>query len=235
MTDLSIGIAFVAGLVSFLAPCVLPIIPGFLAYLAGSSLEKAASRRKEVFLNALFFVLGFSLVFAALGVLLNTILAAVAYDIQIWLSRIGGALVIIFGLYLTGLLKIGFLERPHTFKIQTGLYSKYVTSFLFGLAFAAGWTPCVGAALGAILGLAASAPGSAFVLLLAYALGLGLPFLVIGLCAAQTSVFIEKYAKVFKYVNIVFGILLIVLGILIFTGNLSRIANFELLNRFLLK
>ena len=111
-------------------------------------------------------MLGFSLVFAALGVLLNTVLEAVAYDVQIWLSRIGGTLVIIFGLYLAGLVKISFLERPHTFAVHTGNRSRYTTSFLFGLAFAAGWTPCVGAALGAILGLAASAPGSAFLLLL---------------------------------------------------------------------
>ncbi len=235
MNNLNIGIAFIAGLVSFLAPCVLPIIPGFLVYLAGSSLEEATARRKEVFLNSLFFVLGFSVVFAALGVLLNTVLAGVAYGVQTWLSRIGGGLVIIFGLYLTGLLKIEALERPHTFKIRTGLHSKYVTSFLFGLAFAAGWTPCVGAALGAILGLAASAPGSAFFLLLSYALGLGLPFLVIGFFAAQASRFIEKYQRTFVYVNKAFGMLLILLGILIFTGNLSRIANFEFLNRFLLK
>ena len=234
MNDLSIGIAFVAGLVSFLAPCVLPIIPGFLAYLAGSSLDETAVRRKEIFLNSIFFVLGFSVVFAFLGVLLNTLLAAVALDVQIWLSRIGGALVIVFGLYLTGLLKIAILEQPHTFKVKTGLHSRYVTSFLFGLAFAAGWTPCVGAALGAILGLAANAPGSAFILLLSYALGLGLPFLVIGFFAAQASRFIERYQKTFVYVNKAFGVLLIILGILIFTQNLSRIANFELLNRFLL-
>src|SRR3989338_5489734 len=235
MIDVSISVAFIAGIVSFLAPCVLPIIPGFLAYLAGSSLTQAATRRKEVFLNALFFVLGFSLVFAALGVLLNTVLEAVAYDVQLWLSRIGGALVIIFGLYLTGLIKISFLERPHTFAVHAGNRSRYVTSFLFGLAFAAGWTPCVGAALGAILGLAASQPGSAFVLLLSYALGLGIPFLVIGFFAAQASVFIEKHGKALRYVNVVFGLLLIALGILIFTGRLSRIANFDLLNRLLLR
>jgi cytochrome c-type biogenesis protein len=155
--------------------------------------------------------------------------------VQIWLSRIGGALVIIFGLYLTGLLKVGFLERPHTFQVKTGIHSRYVTSFLFGLAFAAGWTPCVSAALGAILGLAASQPGSAFVLLLAYALGLGIPFLVIGLFAAQASTFIEKYNRAFRYINIVFGVILILLGILIFTQQLSRIANFEFLNKFLLR
>lgn len=235
MNDLSISVAFIAGVVSFLAPCVLPIIPGFLSYLAGTSLQEAASRRKEVFLNALFFVLGFSLVFAALGVLLNTVLEAVAYDVQIWLSRIGGAMVIFFGLYLVGLIKLPFLERPHTFQVKTGIHSRYVTSFLFGLAFAVGWTPCVGAALGAILGLAASQPGSAFVLLLAYALGLGIPFLILGLCAAQASVFIEKYQRAFRYINIAFGIILILLGILIFTQQLSKIANFELLNQFLLQ
>jgi cytochrome c-type biogenesis protein len=235
MTDLSIGIAFIAGIVSFLAPCVLPIIPGFLAYLAGSSLEEAASRKREVFLNALFFVLGFSVVFAVLGVLLNTLLEAIAYDVQIWLSRVGGALVILFGLYLTGLIKIGFLERPHTFRVTAGNRSRYATSFLFGLAFAAGWTPCVGAALGAILGLAASAPGSAFALLLAYALGLGLPFLVIGFFAGQASRLVERLGPALRYVNIAFGIILIMLGILIFTGNLSRIANFEFLNALLLK
>ena len=116
-----------------------------------------------------------------------------------------------------------------------GLHSKYLTSFLFGLAFAAGWTPCVGAALGAILGLAASQPGSAFVLLLAYALGLGIPFLVIGFFAAGAASFIERYGTAFRYINIAFGIILIALGILIYTQQLSRIANFELLNQFLLK
>jgi cytochrome c-type biogenesis protein len=235
MINITVGVAFVAGLVSFLAPCVLPIIPGFLAYLAGTSLDGSGPGRKQVFINAIFFVLGFSVVFAILGVLLNSVLEAVAYDVQIWLSRIGGALVIIFGLYLSGLIKISFLDRPHTFKVKTDFHSRYFTSFLFGLAFAAGWTPCVGAALGAILGLAASQPGSAFLLLLSYAFGLGLPFLVIGFFAGHATVFVEKYAKVFKYINIAFGVILILLGILIFTGNLSRIANFELLNQFLLK
>src|SRR3989338_4274157 len=174
--SLTIFVAFFAGLVSFLAPCVLPIIPGFLAYLAGSSLADARTHRRDIFLNSLFFVIGFSLVFAVLGVLLNTLLESFAYDVQIWLSRVGGAIIIFFGLYLTGLLKIPFLEKTHTFKVQKRFKSKYATSFLFGLAFAAGWTPCVGAALGAILGLAASQPGAAFGLLMAYALGLGLPF-----------------------------------------------------------
>jgi cytochrome c-type biogenesis protein len=234
MQDIAVLTAFIAGLVSFLAPCVLPIIPGFLAYLAGSRGGVAASRR-EIFLNSVFFVLGFSFIFALLGVLLNTILSSIAYDVQTWLSRIGGILIIFFGLYLTGLIKISFLEREHKIAVKTKFNSRYLTSFIFGLAFAAGWTPCVGPVLGVILGLAASAPGSAFVLLLSYALGLGVPFLIVGAFTAQATAFISKIGKKIIYVNMVFGIILIILGILIFTENLSKIASFELLNSFLLK
>ena len=235
MSEISLVIAFIAGIVSFLSPCVLPIIPGFLAYLSGVSLEESKGRQRLViFLNSVFFVLGFSTVFALLGVLLNTVLAGVAYEAQTWLARIGGVVIIAFGLYLTGLLKIDFLEREHKFRVTRKFKSRYVTSFVFGSAFAAGWTPCVGAALGAILGLAASNPGSAFSLLMSYSLGLGLPFLVVGLFASGAVGIINKYAKSLKHVNIIFGIVLIVLGVLVFTESLNRIANFELLNRFLL-
>ena len=152
MNQISITVAFVAGLASFLSPCVLPLIPGFLAYLAGTSTTGSA-RRREIFINSIFFVLGFSVVFAVLGVLLNTVLELVAYDVQTWLSRVGGLVIIFFGLYLTKLIKIPWLEYNHQLTIKTKSSSKYVTSFLFGFAFAAGWTPCVGAALGAILAL----------------------------------------------------------------------------------
>jgi len=238
----SILFAFVAGLVSFLAPCVLPIIPGFLSYLAGASISESVSKRKEIFINSVFFVLGFSVVFALLGVLLNTVLESVAYSAQAWLSRVGGVLIIFFGIYLMGLIKIPFLEKEHKFKVKfsaeggssSGGKSRYLTSFVFGSAFAAGWTPCVGAVLGGILALAATAPGSAFSLLMAYALGLGVPFLIIGLFAAQSSNFINRHAQKLTYVNKAFGVILVILGILIFTQNLARIANFEFLNRWLL-
>lgn len=235
MADLNIAIAFLAGLVSFLSPCVLPLIPGFLSYLAGSSLAESGAHRKQIFMTSVFFVLGFSAVFSVLGVLLNTLLEAVAYDVQIWLSRVGGGLIIMFGLYLTGLIKIPFLEREIKFKVKTQFRSRYATAFVFGAAFAAGWTPCVGAVLGGILGLAASAPGSALTLLFSYSLGLGLPFLAVGLFASQSSNLINKYAHLLKYVNIAFGIILIGLGVLAFTQQLSRVANLEVLNRFLLK
>lgn len=236
VSDVGLTVALVAGLISFLSPCVLPIIPGFLAYLSGSSLDDVGTKKRfGVFVNSVFFVLGFSVVFAALGVLLNTVLESVAYDAQTWLARIGGAIIIFFGLYLTGLLKIGFLEREHKFRVTKKFNSRYLTSFVFGSAFAAGWTPCVGAALGAILGIAATEPGSAFTLLMAYSIGLGIPFLVVGLFATSAQKVINKYAHALKYVNITFGVILILLGILIFTENLNRLANFELLNRFLLQ
>ena len=235
MLEVSFGVAFVAGILSFFAPCVAPLIPGFLAYLAGSSLNESGNNRKEIFFNSVFFVLGFAIVFSLLGVLLNTLFESVAYTAQAWLSRIGGAIIIFFGLYLTGIIKISFLEREHKLHITKKFKSRYLTSTLFGFAFAAGWTPCVGAALGVILGLAATQPVNAFSLLLVYSLGLGVPFLVVGLFAAQASQFINRYQKVFVYLNIIFGILLVILGILIFTENLARIANFELLNRVLLE
>ncbi len=235
MNPLGIPFAFLGGLVSFLSPCVLPIIPGFLAYLAGASLRESDAKRGTIFLQSILFVLGFSLVFALLGVLLNTVLAHVAYAAQTWLARAGGIIIIFFGLYLTGLIKVPFLERDYKFRPGAKFGSRSTTSFLFGAAFAAGWTPCVGAVLGGILGLAASEPGSAFALLVAYALGLGIPFLAVGLFASQASAMINRYAGMLRYVSIVFGFVLILLGILAFTQNLSRVANLELLNRLLLK
>lgn len=235
MAVVSITIAFLAGLASFLSPCVLPLMPGFLAYLAGTSISKANKNRSEIFLNSLFFVLGFSIVFSILGILLNTALTQVATSLQLWLSRIGGVIIIFFGLYLTGLIKLEFLERDYKFNPTFKFKSHYITSFIFGIAFAAGWTPCVGPALGAIFGLAASNPGQAFYLLIAYALGLGVPFLILGIFTAQASVLIQKYNNVLKYFNIIFGVLLIILGILVFTQAINLIANLDFVNNILLR
>ncbi len=232
---IGIGVAFAGGLVSFFAPCILPLIPGFLAYLAGTTVAGAQVKRKDMFIHSLLFVCGFSLVFSLLGVLLNTVLQHAAYSVQEWLSRIGGIIIIFFGLYITGLLHIGFLEK--TLKIQVrekSSRSRYVTSILFGAAFAAGWTPCVGIALGAILGLAASQPGISFYLLLAYSIGLGIPFLIAGVFAAEVQRGLHRLGVIAQYINILFGIILIILGILIFTQNLAQIANWDLLNQVLL-
>jgi len=236
MNTIPIVIALFAGVVSFLSPCILPIIPGFLAYLAGSSsADGGEPSRSAVFFNSFFFVLGFSIVFALLGVLLNGVLAHTAYAVQTWLSWIGGAIVIFFGLYLMGFFKIPFMESDHKLNPKINFKSRYLTSLLFGFAFAAGWTPCVGPVLGGILGLAASAPGEAFYLLLSYAIGLGIPFLLVGLFVAQSSDFINRYLAKLRFVNPVFGVILVALGILVFTQSLALVANFSVVNDLLLK
>ena len=237
MLNIPIVIAFFAGTVSFLSPCILPIIPGFLAYLGGASSENATDTKERwgIFLNSLFFVIGFSIVFAILGVLLNGVLAHAAYEVQTWLSWIGGVVIIFFGLYLMGFFRIGFLEYEHKLNPKIQFHSRYLTSLVFGFAFAAGWTPCVGPVLGGILGLVASQPGAAFPLLLSYALGLGVPFLIVGAFVAQAARFIGRYATAMHYVTFVFGALLVILGILVFTQDLSLVANFGFVNNLLLQ
>ncbi|PIP87179.1 cytochrome C biogenesis protein [Candidatus Campbellbacteria bacterium CG22_combo_CG10-13_8_21_14_all_36_13] len=235
MIDISIFVAFTAGIVSFLSPCILPVIPGYLAYLGGVTTDSEESgARKQIFLNSLFFVLGFSVVFAVLGIALNSFLVDVASGVQTWLARLGGVVIIIFGLYLTGLLRIPFLEVNKQITVKKKFNSRYLTSFIFGSAFAAGWTPCVGAILGAILGLAISSPGSAFFLLLGYSLGLAIPFLLVGLFASGATKMITKYAKSLKYVNIVFGVMLIIIGVFAFTESLALITSFEFINKLVL-
>lgn len=227
MAEVTIFFAFAAGILSFLSPCILPLIPAFLAYLSGTTIEEVEKSKKKlnVLLNAVFFVLGFSLVFSLIGVLLNTVLLNVGYDIRIWLSRIGGIIIIAFGLYLLGLLKLPFLNVEHKVRPKKFKYS-YLTSFAFGVAFAAGWTPCVGAVLGSILTLALTSPGIAFNLLFSYSIGLGIPFLLAGVFLSQTLSIISKAGPFLRYFNYLMGVILIILGILVFTQYLPRIASF---------
>lgn len=225
MADPTIIVAFIAGIVSFASPCVLPLIPGFLAYLSGTSAGQEGARLK-IFFNSVAFVLGFSVVFALLGVLLNTVLERVSYSVQTWLSRIGGIIIILFAMYLLGLIRISFLEREHKFAVKKKFSISYVTSFVFGTAFAVGWTPCVSAILGSVLALVATKPSLGFILLVSYALGLGIPFLIVGMFSTQATALISKSATALKYFNIVVGILLLILGILVFTNKLNVVANF---------
>lgn len=152
---------------------------------------------------------------------------------QNYLSYVGGAVIILFGFYLIGLIKIGFLEREHKFNVKKRFKYSYATSFVFGAAFAIGWTPCVGAVLGSILTIAITNPGSAFYFLFAYSIGLGLPFLIVGLFTSQASGLIERIVPKLKYLNYIFGIILIILGIFVFTQQLSRIANVPFLTNLL--
>ena len=224
MVEPTIVVSFIAGIVSFVSPCVLPLIPGFLAYLSGTSTTQQGAKLR-MFLNSVAFVLGFSIIFALLGVLLNTILERVSYNVQTWLSRIGGVIIILFALYILGLIKISFLEREHKIAVKKKFSVTYVTSFVFGAAFAVGWTPCVSAILGSVFALAITKPGLTFILLMTYALGLGIPFLLVGMFTTQAVNLINKSATVLKYFNIIVGILLLILGILVFTNKLNVVAN----------
>lgn len=187
----------------------------------------------RIFLASVFFVLGFSVVFSLVGVLLQSVLANVASSVQIWLGRIGGVIIILFGIYLLGLLNISFLQREHKLKVKRRFHSMYITSFIFGAAFAVGWTPCVGAVLGAILTLAVTNPGTAFFLMLSYSLGLGIPFLLVGLFTNKAQRIISKAGRWLQYLQYVFGVILILLGILVFTNQLSRVANLAFVTNLL--
>jgi len=191
-------------------------------------------QRWSIFLNSVFFVLGFSVIFSLVGVLLQSVLSDVSFTVQKWLGYVGGVVIIFFGIYLLGLIRIPFLEQEHKLKVKKKFKYQYMTSFVFGSAFAVGWTPCVGAILGAVLTLAVSNPGSAFPLLLSYSLGLGIPFLIVGLFTNQAQGFIEKAGPKLKYVNYVFGLILILLGIFVFTNQLSRIASVPFLSNLLI-
>jgi cytochrome c-type biogenesis protein len=186
-----------------------------------------------MFLASFFFVLGFSVVFSIVGILLQTVLSNSAYAVQEWLGRVGGVIIIAFGLFTMGLFTPGFLMSEHKFSVKRRFGSQHLTSFIFGAAFAVGWTPCVSAALGAILALAATAPSSAFFLLFAYTLGIGIPFLAVGLFAEQAQAAIRRAGPWLIWVQRAFGLVLVGLGVLIFVGELNRVANLEFIANFL--
>jgi len=232
LAEITFFIAFIAGIISFFAPCILPLIPAFLGFLAGQKVEKTS--RWKLFGHSFLFVLGFGSVFSLVGVLLNSILSNVAYTAQIWLSRAAGIIIILFGFYLLGFIKPEFLQKEHKFRVPK-IGNRAVSSFLFGAAFAVGWTPCVGAILGSILALAAAMPSDAFILLLAYSLGLGIPFLIVGLFAHNFVSWIQMHTTFLKYFNVVVGLIVILLGVLVFTNKLALVAgSLGFLNKFLL-
>jgi cytochrome c-type biogenesis protein len=184
-------------------------------------------KRTLIFLNSFFFVLGFSLVFSIVGVLLQTLLSNVAFTVVNILRIVGGLIILLFGVFLIVSLKyaVPFLTREHKIHVRR-FSSSFVTSFAFGVAFAIGWTPCVGAILGSIYALAATSPGSGFLLLLTYSLGIGIPFLLAGAFFSRLSAFIEKSHGFLKYFNVIGGLLLIIIGLLIIFNYLGIIASF---------
>jgi cytochrome c-type biogenesis protein len=244
MLESGIVVSALAGAGSFFSPCILPILPAFISYLSGTtineiqntggeSLSLRKSTRLNIFLNTVYFVLGFSLVFAVLGVVLNSVLVNLGIGFQGILSSVGGVVIIAFGLYLILSTKLRQLNFEKRMINLPRFKTSYITSFVFGAAFAAGWTPCVGPILGSTLTLAATAPGAAYNSLLAYSLGLGIPFLITGAFFSQATGIIRKMVKYLKYFNPAMGALLIVLGILVYTNNLNLLGNFPLANQII--
>ena len=239
MAEITLAVAALAGLGSFVAPCILPMIPAFLAYISGTTLSELnqkqgstiAINRTNIVLNSVFFVLGFSVVFSTLGVIINSVLSTSA-EVLVGLNQIGGVIIIGFGAFLLLSTKITKLNMEKKFFPKRSKAS-YPMSFVFGLAFAAGWTPCVGPILGTILTLAATTPSVAFNLLLAYSLGLGIPFILIGIFYSRANKIIRSMSKHLKYYNVILGAFIVILGILVFTNQLAYIASFPLLNDLL--
>lgn len=270
--EVTLAIAALAGLGSFVAPCVLPMIPAFLAYISGTTVSEmarspppAARRGREgagdaagataataaataaavaadpspsvsragIMLNTAFFVLGFSVVFAAVGALINSVLAESASGFVSGFNQVGGAIIIAFGAFMLLSTRMRFLNLERRL-LPRRSGASYPMSFVFGLSFAAGWTPCVGPVLGTILALAATTPSAAFGLLLAYSLGLGVPFLLIGAFFSRATPVIRAMGRHMRHYTVAVGLLIVLLGALVITGQLSHLASFPLLNELVL-
>lgn len=240
MTEISLPIAFVAGIVSFLSPCVLPLVPGYVSMLSGESIEQLragadAGMGRRIFLNSVAFVVGFSTVFVALGASATWVGNFLASQRRVF-DIVAGILIIVFGLHLTGLVKIPFLYRDA--RIDTGAPKRGLAgSFILGFAFAFGWTPCIGPILAGILGLAATRDTvfAGMFLLAIYSAGLAIPFLLTGLGLSQFLKFYGRFRKHLQVVEVASGVLLIGIGILMALHRFTILSGYlTFLNRFTL-
>ena len=236
MENISLLAAFTAGIISFVSPCVLPLIPGYLSFISGVSLEemRGGERKSEVLkkvtLNTLFFVLGFSFVFVAMGASATFVGEFLLSKLSLF-NKIAGVIIILLGLHIIGVFKISFLNYEKRFHTKSKPLSP-LGSFVVGLAFAFGWTPCIGPILGGILTLAANQDtmGKGIMLLSSYSLGLGIPFLV---TAVSFNTFLGVFGRVkrhFRTIEIISGLFLVTIGFLIFIGSFGYIAG--LLNQW---
>lgn len=225
--------AFAAGFLSFVSPCVLPLIPGYISFVSGVSVDEmrsesgaAAASRAQVFVASLAFVIGFSLVFVALGASATAIGKFLFAKLPL-LSRIAGVLLIIFGLHTMGAFRLAFLEqekRVHTQRKPAGAFG----ALLVGIAFAFGWTPCIGPILGGILAIAGSknSIGEGVLLLAVYSLGLGIPFLLTSLAIDRFLSAAKRIRQHYHAIEVTSGALLIAIGVLILTGQLTIIVRY---------
>ena len=222
---LGLFVAFAAGLLSFLSPCVLPLVPSYVGFLTGMTLPELSDRRRVAAVHALLFVLGFSLVFVLLCASATALGGALKYY-QVWIARIGGVLVILFGLVCLGLVRIGALEQERRLQFQHKPVG-YLGSALVGIAFGAGWTPCIGPVLGAILSLAATSDGVSrgMLLLGVYSAGLAVPFLLAAVAVESFLGWFQRFRRFLPWVMRVSGILLVLVGLLMVTGQFTRMAG----------
>ncbi len=224
--NVSLALAFVGGLLSFASPCVLPLVPAYLGYLGGGTVSGMVDDKKAGVLHSLVFVAGFSLVFVVLGASVSVLSRWLSHYL-VWIQRIGGIVLIVFGLHTLGLLQIPFLyyeKRAEMKRAGVG----YLSSFLMGVIFSAGWVPCVGPILAGILLLASStqtALQGAF-LLLVYSLGLGVPFVLAGFAVGSLTKWIRRAGRYMRWVSVISGILLILIGVAIFTDTLRLLSAY---------
>lgn len=232
MTDVSFPMAFLAGVLSFLSPCVLPLVPSYVSFITGASFEDltgAVDRKRIRFLtvtNSLAFILGFSVIFVALGAS-SSLLGRFLLDYQDLIRTAGGIIVIVFGLFVAGILRMDFLLRDRKFHLS-GKPAGYFGTFLIGMTFAAGWTPCIGPILGTIL-LYASSKASAvygFNLLAAYSLGLAVPFFVSSLAINTFLSYSRVLLRYMRGIMIVSGLLLVAFGLVLLTNQIGRVSTF---------
>jgi cytochrome c-type biogenesis protein len=221
-----VAVAFLAGLLSFLSPCVLPLVPSYLSYVTGmSGAAEIQSRRHLALLHAALFVVGFTLIFVALGAT-ATAMGRLLNHYQQWLERVGGALIVVFGLYTTGLLKSGMLSREMRVQLADQPVG-YLGSVLAGMAFGAGWTPCIGPILGSILLYTSSRADFArgIPLLFAYSAGLAIPFLVAAGALEAFLRWFHRFRKYIGWVERIAGVLLIVVGVMMMFGLFTLISG----------
>jgi cytochrome c-type biogenesis protein len=236
-TDVTFWIAFTAGILSFASPCVLPLIPSYITYITGLSFGQlkeahpSAKVRLTVLLHSLVFIAGFSVVFISLGAIAGV--ASSTFQTHLreglgWVQKVGGILIFLFGVHLSGLFHFGVLLGEKRVQIHTKP-SGFVGTFLVGLAFAAGWTPCIGPILGAILALAAGTTGNlgrGVALLAVYSAGLGLPFLLSGLLFHSFLNFFNRFRKHIRLMEIFTGVLLMVAGAMLFFDMIGRLSGY---------
>jgi len=228
-TNITLGLAFLAGLASFLSPCVFSLVPAYVGYLGGRAAggEVEGGNRWTTFTHGLAFVLGFSFVFVLLGVATSAF-GSLLYDLRFILAKVGGVVVVIFGLHMIGVYRIPFLEYDTRVQKLPDPKWGYLSSALLGVFFSAGWSPCVGPVLGAILTLALNggSVSQGASLLSAYSVGLAIPFLIAALGVGWVTTTLRKYGKVMRYVEIAMGVILVIIGLMLFAGTFERLAQF---------